>query len=362
MAFARNKPMKSLSITTSEHFLNLTSPTDSSEEANNIGQSVTADSVRSNIESQLGQLLSPIVERVADSGGPTDERWYWAAPLLLDMEYGGAGVARWFEQTDLPRVWSGEKVAGEHDAPDGWARHVELAKQMAQGGEKLGSRPEDLHQVLSAMAIASPGIVSLRALERILPDGPSDGVADIRSSAGPLAHSFLHLFNLPEVMYLLRDRKKEIPYWQSVLHYCVAGNLQAVMDEFSHILVESLGLIGSMRSRIAVEVSKAISASLTIRTSTAKADVITANRRRVRIGEDDALRMRTRFAMRFGDQDSEDSSEPTRADHVRSAFNSPFWPFVLATTSVGQEGLDFHPYCHAVVHWNLPSNPVDLEL
>jgi len=46
---------------------------------------------------------------------------------------------------------------------------------------------------------------------------------------------------------------------------------------------------------------------------------------------------------------------------VRLAFNSPFWPFVLATTSVGQEGLDFHLYCHAVVHWNLPSNPVDLE-
>lgn len=38
-----------------------------------------------------------------------------------------------------------------------------------------------------------------------------------------------------------------------------------------------------------------------------------------------------------------------------------FWPFVLATTSVGQEGLDFHLYCHAVVHWNLPSNPVDME-
>jgi hypothetical protein len=46
---------------------------------------------------------------------------------------------------------------------------------------------------------------------------------------------------------------------------------------------------------------------------------------------------------------------------VRTAFNSPFWPFVLATTSVGQEGLDFHQYCHAVVHWNLPANPVDLE-
>ena len=34
---------------------------------------------------------------------------------------------------------------------------------------------------------------------------------------------------------------------------------------------------------------------------------------------------------------------------------------MLATTSVGQEGLDFHTYCHAIVHWNLPANPVDLE-
>jgi hypothetical protein len=50
-----------------------------------------------------------------------------------------------------------------------------------------------------------------------------------------------------------------------------------------------------------------------------------------------------------------------RQSIVREAFNSPFWPFVLATTSVGQEGLDFHLYCRDVVHWNLPSNPVDLE-
>src|SRR5204862_7386184 len=82
-------------------------------------------------------------------------------------------------------------------------------------------------------------------------------------------------------------------------------------------------------------------------------------KRRVRMEE--PIRLRTRFAMRFGDQEADESAEPTRADQVRSAFNSPFWPFVLATTSVGQEGLDFHTYCHAVVHWNLPSNPVDLE-
>jgi hypothetical protein len=48
-------------------------------------------------------------------------------------------------------------------------------------------------------------------------------------------------------------------------------------------------------------------------------------------------------------------------ESVSRAFNSPFWPFVLTSTSVGQEGLDFHLWCHAVVHWNLPANPVDLE-
>lgn len=40
---------------------------------------------------------------------------------------------------------------------------------------------------------------------------------------------------------------------------------------------------------------------------------------------------------------------------------SPFRPFLLSTTSIGQEGLDFHWYARKIVHWNLPSNPVDIE-
>jgi hypothetical protein len=67
------------------------------------------------------------------------------------------------------------------------------------------------------------------------------------------------------------------------------------------------------------------------------------------------------FAMRFGSDKTEDADRVRRDTAVSAAFNSPFWPFVLATTSVGQEGLDFHWYCHTIVHWNLPSNPVDLE-
>ena len=33
----------------------------------------------------------------------------------------------------------------------------------------------------------------------------------------------------------------------------------------------------------------------------------------------------------------------------------------VAKCPIGQEGLDFHQYCHEIYHWNLPSNPVDLE-
>ena len=71
--------------------------------------------------------------------------------------------------------------------------------------------------------------------------------------------------------------------------------------------------------------------------------------------------IRCRYAIRFGDERSETMEKGMRDTDVRIAFNSPFRPFVLATTSIGQEGLDFHQYCHRVIHWNLPINPVDLE-
>ena len=70
--------------------------------------------------------------------------------------------------------------------------------------------------------------------------------------------------------------------------------------------------------------------------------------------------IRSHFALAFAEESSEQGGGKARRRHTREAFNSPFWPFVLATTSVGQEGLDFHWYCRDVAHWNLPSNPVDL--
>lgn len=314
------------------------------------------DDLLQQVEGEIDSLLAPLVRRAATSGGPVDESWYWAGPLLLDLQDHAHELRSWFENGSLSQVWLGD--ISDQDASRGWSRHVSVAHDMIQGKTELGPPPSDLARTLAKMALAGPGCVAWRALARITHHRPGAHLG-LRSSAAPLAHAFLRLFNIPEVMALLRDRNQEAPYWKAVLQYCVAGNLQSVIDEYAHILVDARGLNVKPASAIAEEVAKEIQRSLALRTATAQADLMVVGKRRFKF--DEPVRIRTRFAMRFGDQEAEDSSEPTRADHVRAAFNSPFWPFVLTTTSVGQEGLDFHNYCHAVVHWNLPSNPVDME-
>ena len=134
------------------------------------------------------------------------------------------------------------------------------------------------------------------------------------------------------------------------------------MDEYFHVLLESLGLVGHSVADCATKMGKVFEQALSLRAPTLRFDeikqidgvwAITEPRSRPGI--------RCRYALRFGEEKSPDFEGRTRDADVRVAFNSPFRPFILATTSIGQEGLDFHQYCHRVVHWNLPSNPVDLE-
>jgi len=142
-----------------------------------------------------------------------------------------------------------------------------------------------------------------------------------------------------------------------VLEYCFDGCLQATLDEYAHVLPEWLGVADRDPSEVVTHVGATMSDVLSLRRVTygvRQLDLDSATNPITRRS------MGGRFALRFGDERSDDGGE-TRRSAVRTAFNSPFWPFVLATTSVGQEGLDFHLYCHAVVHWNLPANPVDLE-
>ena len=150
----------------------------------------------------------------------------------------------------------------------------------------------------------------------------------------------------------------EDTYWRLTLQYGIDGNLQSVLDEYVHVLRESLGLQEHSPEEQVAGIAECIQSVLSLRTAQIRIDEIKA------AGEGfvvDDFNTRCRFALRFGDIRDDNNQALVRADSVRDAFNSPFRPFVLASTSIGQEGLDFHTWCHAVVHWNLPSNPVDLE-
>lgn len=307
------------------------------------------------------KLVSPILDAHRRDTEGVDQRWYWAAPLLMDMHYFHDETKAWLGRTDLAEIWSGTFVDGKKDAARGWRKHIDIFKSIVDGDETLGKPPEDLLQVLAKMALAAPGVVALRSLGRVVGNATDDNDKpfELCNYAAPIAQAFITLFNHPEVMYLLRGRRRDVPYWQSVLDYSIGGNLQAMADEYLHLLVESLGLKGKPQDKFAKQIAEEVAGALSLSAGRSQADMMSVTRRRV--NPEEPLRMRNRFAMRFGVQERDDTGEKTRPTHLRIAFNSPFWPFVLASTSVGQEGLDFHPYCHAVVHWNLPSNPVDLE-
>ncbi len=207
----------------------------------------------------------------------------------------------------------------------------------------LGPIPCDLAEVLADIAIASPAVTASRSVSRYY---DSDHYS-MALFAFDLASEFFSLFNKPESISAVRLSTGKAPYWRRVLQYCVNGCLQSVLDEFLHVLKADCPTIWKMFDRI-VE-------SMNLGTSSIKVDDL-----RSFLG-DKRRNMRCHYAVDLGNQRIETDDGRQRIKGIRYNFNSPFRPFVLATTSIGQEGLDFHTYCRKIVHWNLPSNPIDLE-
>ncbi len=281
----------------------------------------------------------------AGEGTRTDKRWYWAAPILIDSH---GGLLDWCKYK-----WRSATPDDESDTR--FMNHIDLLVSMAEGNIPLGPQPDDLVDVLCDLALAGPGVCALRALHRI---GTELDASDpnLLSAAARIASGFRSLFNMPETIAMLRGLGEDT-YWRLTLQYGIDGNLQAVLDEYVHVLRESLGLQEHLPEKQVAGIAECIQSVLSLRTAQIRIDELKSTGEGFTV---DDFNTRCRFALRFGDI-RDDNKALVRADSVRDAFNSPFRPFVLASTSIGQEGLDFHTWCHAVVHWNLPSNPVDLE-
>lgn len=232
----------------------------------------------------------------------------------------------------------------------GFAVHVEEAH--AKASQSANSEAERAgHPDLARLAAFAPGVSALGAIRSVAGEGTTE--AGQWRAAFVVAEGLRALFNRPGSMALLdtlyRTGKTQ---WQKVLAYCEGGNLRAVLDEYVFQLHSELGG-RELDDESLLILAEQVAGAVGIRRATYRAHETTLDRAQIQLS--------SRFALQYGGANQSEAGQAVRQGEVRQAFNSPFAPFVLASTSVGQEGIDFHWWCHSVVHWNLPSNPVDFE-
>ncbi|HGM6153725.1 TPA: helicase-related protein [Pseudomonas aeruginosa] len=259
-------------------------------------------------------------------GGHNSHHWYLFAPMLLDKVHGG-WTSGWFDRlSNLEGVSEGVRQ-----------RAAEIARRFGQLND-LGAMPADLSEHLARLALGSPAVCAYRALRQHYPGQPC-----LHGHASRVALGFVSLFNGVAGSAIARRLDAEHP-WRGILRYCADGDLQAMLEEYLYLLFPNHSLDGVVATLENV-----------LRTSPSSVKVWKLDR------DQDDTHLRCHYAVPLGAQKSTDDAGQVRIVNIRESFNSPFRPFVLASTSIGQEGLDFHWYCSEVVHWNLPSNPIDLE-
>lgn len=272
-----------------------------------------------------------LIENYGDTNiSREDKTWYWIVGPLLDFH------ADCFYVPIMP-----------DSASEGMRQHNLNLKttidDLVSGSKKLGRIPEDLLEVVSDIALASPANAAYYSLCQFF---DSEYAVQVAFEVG---FSFVGLFNKPESISAIRLAvPDESEHWRKIVRYCVSGNLASVLEEYIYLLYH-----GNSKKSIE-DVKESLLQVLSVKTSNINVDL-----------QEDTFysthNMRTHFAVAYGNQKMDTESGANRMIGVRDVFNSPFRPFVLASTSIGQEGLDFHYYCRKIFHWNLPSNAIDIE-
>jgi len=198
---------------------------------------------------------------------------------------------------------------------------------------------------LAEFALAGPGVVVGRVLHRFNPACVTgDGFGAILQASW----NGLRLY-LNNAWFKAALTRRGRFYTDSILEAVVAGNLESVLDEHLWIMSQ---LDADAVPDFCTNLKKVLG--------------LRAGRHQVfEPGKQDGFTLRCHAAVPFADAKVEDGTQGgeqrVRTDELRRAFNTPFWPHVLTTTSLGQEGLDFHVWCRQLLHWDLCHSPLDLE-
>ncbi len=346
------------------------------EPIKDLNESKSLDTIKTELEIKIQSALEKLKSKEA-SGDDND--WYIAALLLLDdKKY----VENWLEQEiqfiepiqeDSEEIDDDnyEEYEEESDEQNEYAttkkekkesdirfkRTIEYVQKVYKG-KPLGKQPADLAKFLVNVALASFATCFYRTCK----NDEEYQINDVKKTpvlnATIFGRTFIRNFNTPESMEVLDyvDQASDEDsgnYLNRVYKYCINGCFQGMLDEYIHLLKR--GRSGKYQEDVIQNLDMLDTASYEIDTFKAfKNEVEKKDKYR-----NERIKMRSHFAVCFSK--TTEKSAGDRRENLRNAFNSPLRPFVLASTSVGQEGLDFHNYCRKIMHWNLPSNPIDLE-
>jgi hypothetical protein len=293
---------------------------------------------RNSMRRQVGQLLRDRLNiEVRKNGG---KRPLWK--LLPALEHTRAmlipesGLPSWPEIRSHLRDAASTQADVMEQVLAQWSESAETGLQSVTQSEVAA---------LAEFALSGPGVVLGRALYRFDQNCITD---DNYGSLLNASWNGLRLY-LNRSLFQAALTRRGQSYTKAIPEAVVAGNLESVLDE--HLWIVSK-LDADAIARFPRDLLKTLG----------------LHEGRHRLHEpgagDEGFLLRCHAAMPFADAKVENVSggeDRLRTDDMRRSFNTPFWPHVLATTSLGQEGLDFHVWCRQLLHWDLCPSPLDLE-
>ena len=302
------------------------------------GQPTSLTDVRNSMRRQVGQLLRErLGVEIKKSGG---KRPLWK--LLPALEVARAlnmpvsGLPTWQELRGHWRAVASKQADAIRSVLAQWS-------EAADAG--LGAVTQSEVAALAEFALSGPGVVLGRCLHRFDPECiTNERYGELLDAIWNGLRSYLNR-SLFQAALTRRGQR----YIHAIPEAVVAGNLESVLDE--HLWIASK-LDADAITRFPRDLKR----------------VLGLYEGRHRVHEpgkgDDPFQLRCHAAMPFADAKVENAAggeDRLRTDDMRRAFNTPFWPHVLTTTSLGQEGLDFHVWCKQLLHWDLCPSPLDLE-
>ena len=136
---------------------------------------------------------------------------------------------------------------------------------------------------------------------------------------------------------------------EELLDYCINGGLGAVLQEYAFCDGSTDNLIKALLY------------------GTEQKTVVNVYTHMCYKENSEPIKLKCHYAERFNTDYTDENKSSTSSDGVthfmncQTAFNSPFWPMILCTTSANQEGYDLDTFCSRIMHYSLPPNTMSFE-